>query len=230
MQIFQDKQIHFELSFLFWSAVCVLIIPLEWLFSWIIAVTIHELSHYLILKLCRVQIYAISITSSGAIIETEPMPVYKEIISALAGPLGGLCVLSLARYFPVVAICAFFQSIFNLLPIYPLDGGRALHCCFLKMLGEERGSVSFIRFQKYFTFFIDHCFVYYKIAYSDGIGGNFAFKAQTIKISLQRRKTNSTIVAACNICYQTREEYMIDDRIATKSASHSTKACPIYGR
>lgn len=154
MQIFQDKQIHFELSFLFWSAVCVLIIPLEWLFSWIIAVTIHELSHYLILKLCRVQIYAISITSSGAIIETEPMPVYKEIISALAGPLGGLCVLSLARYFPVVAICAFFQSIFNLLPIYPLDGGRALHCCFLKMLGEERGSVSFIRFQKYFTFFI----------------------------------------------------------------------------
>ena len=126
----------------------------KWLFSWIIAVTIHELSHYLILKLCRVQIYAISITSSGAIIETEPMPVYKEIISALAGPLGGLCVLSLARYFPVVAICAFFQSIFNLLPIYPLDGGRALHCCFLKMLGEERGSVSFIRFQKYFTFFI----------------------------------------------------------------------------
>ena len=154
MQIFQDKQFHLESSFLFWFAVCVLIIPLEWLFSWIIAVAIHELSHYLILKLCRVQIYAISITSSGAIIETEPMPVYKEIISALAGPLGGLCVLSLARYFPVVAICAFFQSIFNLLPIYPLDGGRALHCCFLKMLGEKQGSISFNCFQKYFTFFI----------------------------------------------------------------------------
>lgn len=139
MQIYRHKQIRLKANFLFWSAVCVLVIPINWFLSWLLAVSLHELSHYLTLRLFKVQIYSITIGLSGAEIETEPMPVYKEIISALSGPLGGFCALLFARNIPLAAICAFLQSLYNLIPIYPLDGGRVLRCCLISILGNELG-------------------------------------------------------------------------------------------
>lgn len=50
----------------------------------------------------------------------------SELICALAGPAGSIALLLLAEYMPKVAICGMVQGIYNLLPVYPLDGGRAL--------------------------------------------------------------------------------------------------------
>lgn len=154
MPTFRNKQIQFKASFLFGVAVCILIVPIKWLLSWLAAVVAHEFSHYLALKIFNVQIYSISLSSSGVVIKTEPMPLYKEVISALAGPLGGFCILILARSIPVIAICAFFQSVYNFLPIYPLDGGRVLRCCFLNVFGCERGDRFYRRFECVFTILI----------------------------------------------------------------------------
>lgn len=49
-----------------------------------------------------------------------------EILSALAGPAGSFLLLSLYRVAPHIAICGLIQGMYNLLPVYPLDGGRAL--------------------------------------------------------------------------------------------------------
>lgn len=139
MQTYRNERIKIKPEFFFLVAVFLMLLPFTWILSWLIAAFFHELCHYLALKLCRVQICSITVGISGAAIETDAMPVYKESISALAGPVGGLCLLFFARLIPSVAICALFQSLYNLLPIFPLDGGRVLRCCFASLFGSERG-------------------------------------------------------------------------------------------
>ncbi len=88
----------------------------------------NEGRHYLVICLCSHQRSAVRFFSYGARIPLPPMSRNRELLCALAGPLGGLLLLLTARWFPRAAICAAFQSIYNLLPVYPMDGGRAVHC------------------------------------------------------------------------------------------------------
>ena len=54
------------------------------------------------------------------------LPPGGQLLCTLAGPLGSLMLLAFGKTMPVVAICAGVQGLYNLLPIWPLDGGRAL--------------------------------------------------------------------------------------------------------
>lgn len=100
----------------------------RWVLGWLSAALIHELCHYGALSICAVQVFCVDIGAWGARMETGPVTNGKELICALAGPCGGLICLPLAKIFPQMAVCAFVQSVFNLLPIYPMDGGRVLRC------------------------------------------------------------------------------------------------------
>ena len=50
----------------------------------------------------------------------------RELLAAAAGPVGSLSLMLMGRFFPRLALCGLVQGLFNLLPIYPLDGGRIL--------------------------------------------------------------------------------------------------------
>ena len=112
-------------AYLLW-AVLLLILPLKWLLSAAVAALIHELGHILAVRLTGGTISAISVHPCGAEIETPPMEPAQELICALAGPVSGLFLLLFVRRIPLIALCAVIQSAYNLLPIYPFDGGRAL--------------------------------------------------------------------------------------------------------
>lgn len=105
----------------------------------LLAAGVHELGHALAVVLSRGKILRLSLGASGARMETTPLSYRQEALCALAGPLAGLSLLLVRRYAPWLALWGLMQSLYNLLPVYPLDGGRALRALLLLHLPLERG-------------------------------------------------------------------------------------------
>ena len=131
--------ISIEFSFCVAAAVFLLVLPLRLVIAFVLATTIHELGHFIALRLLKVNLYSIRLHGLGIEMQTEDMEAGKEFLCSLAGPASGLVLLAAARYIPCTAVIAFLQSMFNLIPIYPLDGGRALGSLLCKLLGKHRG-------------------------------------------------------------------------------------------
>lgn len=109
-------------------ATAILVLPVPWILAAIAAAVFHELCHIAAVYLCGGKISRLQIGVSGAVMEAEPMSRGKEWICALAGPLGSLLLLLFAKWIPRTAVCGAFHALYNLLPVYPLDGGRAFRC------------------------------------------------------------------------------------------------------
>ena len=107
-------------------AIMILILPVNWILCAFAAAAFHELCHYAAVILCGGRIESLKIGVSGMIMEAAPMDKFKETMCAAAGPMGSLLLLCFARWIPCIAVCGGIQGIFNLLPVYPLDGGRIL--------------------------------------------------------------------------------------------------------
>ena len=117
-------------------AVEVLLLPMSWLLGWLLAVSVHECGHYLALKCCRVPVSEIRIGLLGANMFTAPLSPTQELICAAAGPIGSFLLLILADRLPIAAMIGLVQGVFNLLPFYPLDGGRMVRAAW-KLLSES---------------------------------------------------------------------------------------------
>ena len=114
-------------------AFMILVLPLQWIMPAMIAAFFHELAHYLAIRACSHKNTSVHVYSFAAQMILPEMSKARELLCALAGPIGGASLIFLAQQFPRLAICAMAQSLYNLLPVYPLDGGRALRCI-LQML------------------------------------------------------------------------------------------------
>lgn len=117
-----------------------LVVPLRWLIAVFCAAMIHEAGHILVLRLQNREIRRIEIRLSGMAIHTQPLEPLEELVCALAGPAGSLLLLFAAPFYPELAVCGMFQGIWNLLPLYPLDGGRAV-CSLLGLICPEKAEL-----------------------------------------------------------------------------------------
>jgi len=112
-------------------AMGILTLPLDCLLAAATAAGIHECCHLFVLTLCNVPIAEVKIGFFGAKIRAGVMTCSQEIICVAAGPIGSLSLLLIARWMPLLALFGLCQGLFNLLPIYPLDGGRICRSIFL---------------------------------------------------------------------------------------------------
>ena len=117
-----------------------------------ISVLIHEMSHSLVARRKGTSVEKITLFLFGGMaqIEKEPETPYSELIMAIAGPAASFVVaaifgviwfftknIALVRE-PVgyLAIVNIVLGVFNILPGYPLDGGRVLRAIIWKTTGN----------------------------------------------------------------------------------------------
>ncbi len=111
-------------------------------------VFIHESGHYLMARVFKWRIRKVMLWIFGGVMDTDEhgnRPIYEEALVTIAGPFQHLLIYGLAYFLSiyellpgsVITLIFFYNTtilIFNLLPIWPLDGGKFLFLLFSKYL------------------------------------------------------------------------------------------------
>lgn len=134
-------------TFYLYLAVLILSLPLPWFAAAITAAAFHELCHLTAIHFVQAKLTAIQIKPGGAVIHTQFQTTWHELLCTAAGPAGSLLFLTLCHRFPRLALCAAVQGIFNLFPLYPMDGGRILSCLF-RMLAPDRAEILLLQTER----------------------------------------------------------------------------------
>lgn len=97
----------------------------------LLAAAVHEGGHYLVLRLLGAEVIAVRISVFGAEMQVRGRLSYGgDLAATLAGPganlLSGCLLAAMGGPWLVFAGAHLVLGCFNLLPIRPLDGGRAL--------------------------------------------------------------------------------------------------------
>lgn len=107
------------------------------------AAVVHEAGHWLMLRLLGARILGLQIGILGAVMETDGrrLSYGRELLCVLAGPASNLlgAFILTAVHMEVMAGAHFVLGICNLLPVRPLDGGRALYLMIAWWFGPTVG-------------------------------------------------------------------------------------------
>ena len=146
--------LHIDGSVYLLLAFMLLLLPLPWMIAMIIAILVHECFHAAAISVLGGSVFSIHVGAQGIRMETDALSSGKEIICAVAGPIGSALLILLSPRMPRIAICGAFHCIYNLLPLFPMDGGRILRSILMLCLPQERGGRVFAVLQNTFRFIV----------------------------------------------------------------------------
>lgn len=206
-------------------AFLLLVLPWQWVGAAALAAGIHEACHVLALKLTGGRVERITIGGSGAVIQTAPMDATRECICAFAGPLGSGLLLLFFRQLPRTALCALVHCLYNLLPLFPLDGGRVLRSLLSVTLPPDKASTVERWIQRGAAGLVLGGF--FLVAWQYGavtlLLGIWVILGHRMKNSLPIRQFGDTMEEVL------KKEYVYD-RIAATDPPHRAKTRTVYRR
>lgn len=147
------EKLKIKFHWSFWVFVIFLIYFKEFnlLISTLISLVLHEAGHYCVAKKLGYKLNQVKLMPYGASLSGEDVFIESkhELMIAIAGPITSLIItmiiISLWWIFPQISnITSTFASVnlslsvVNLLPCYPLDGGRILNSILKKKLSVEK--------------------------------------------------------------------------------------------
>lgn len=120
-------------------------------FYTVIFALLHELAHILTILFFKNRMFSFKGKALGFSITTNALGYKQEAAVCLAGPLFSLfcfvlfAVLSYFNHMPrqlvFIAACNLSLFLINILPLYPLDGGRALFCLLSLKFQQHRAYI-----------------------------------------------------------------------------------------
>ena len=116
-------------------------------YAFLAAATAHEAGHVMAIYLVGGRVTGIRLGMCDAKIETRGLGYRQEIFCALAGPgMSVLVCLALRKAYATCAAISLLLGLFNAMPVYPLDGGRALRAglCLVLPLGRAEAVSSVV--------------------------------------------------------------------------------------
>ncbi len=122
------RSIFTSLVYLYFACL-VLVLPLRWLLGWVLAIAVHELGHWLAVVICGGKVLSLSAVPGGLDMVVAPMTGGQRFVCIICGPVIGITPVLLYGWFPEVAVFSFLLTVYNLIPVRPLDGG-----CLLELL------------------------------------------------------------------------------------------------
>ncbi|MBE5748756.1 MAG: hypothetical protein E7344_03895 [Clostridiales bacterium] len=198
---------------------------------YVVAVVLHEFAHAKMAKKLGYKTKDVRLSAFGAVLYGDfgDMSFVDEAKIALAGPLLNLfmAVCTLALWWAFPALYAFTQPFYianvcifaiNLLPCYPLDGGRVLFAVMGQKFGENKAKKLFVTLgvaTSFLSFCLFLCLLFYGVVnLTFGLFGLFlfanatAFKSQKVyqrlvglqltKQKLQRGAEIKTVALHCD--------------------------------
>lgn len=126
-------------GFYFYLAALIFLLPLPWVLAAVSAAFLHELGHLAGAAMAGLTVHSVSLDIGGARINTSPATDGQTLLTSVSGPAVGFLLCLSYPMFPRLAFCGFLQSIFNLMPIMPFDGGRVLLSLCNMLFRNNRG-------------------------------------------------------------------------------------------
>ena len=133
----------------YWFFVLLLIVPVNMFFSIFLGVLLHELAHIYVAKKLNYRVGSVNIDILYGSAEIGYISDHVDnILVSIAGPISNLLLVIIGSslnyfipldFFETMIEVNFFIFLFNILPIYPLDGGRISKSLFSMLFGNMRG-------------------------------------------------------------------------------------------